>query len=204
MAGKNDSKVKICFVAPLPPPYGGIANWTKLFAEYLKQNDLADVSVVNTAPKGRVTEGRGILKRVILESPNIKLYSLSLSISFTYFNIGYGLLVTSLSPSQDTALLSSKLCNRFSLTPQKSFGSNAINTKKYETRNNNIPVNFRYSLRIFNLLTHCLIVFMFKLYSLITSSKVYALFIIYGIALLNLEDISPSNKLTTIPIPITT
>lgn len=66
MAGKNDSKVKICFVAPLPPPYGGIANWTKLFAEYLKQNDLADVSVVNTAPKGRVTEGRGILKRVIV------------------------------------------------------------------------------------------------------------------------------------------
>lgn len=66
MAGKNDSKVKICFVAPLPPPYGGIANWTKLFAEYLKQNDLADVSVVNTAPKGRVTEGRGILKRVFV------------------------------------------------------------------------------------------------------------------------------------------
>ena len=87
---------------------------------------------------------------------------------------------------------------------EKSFVSKAINTKKYETKNNNIPVNFRYSLRIFNLLTHCLIVFMFKLYPLITSSKVYALFIIYGIALLNLEDISPSNKLTTIPIPITT
>ena len=64
---ENEHKqIKICFVAPLPPPYGGIANWTKLFAEYLKQNDLADVSVVNTAPKGRVTEGRGILKRVIV------------------------------------------------------------------------------------------------------------------------------------------
>ena len=57
---------KICFVAPLPPPYGGIANWTRLFTEYLVKNNLADISLVNTAPKGRVTEGRGILKRVFV------------------------------------------------------------------------------------------------------------------------------------------
>lgn len=64
---ENEHKqIKICFVAPLPPPYGGIANWTRVFTEYLERNDLADVSVVNTAPKGRVTEGRGILKRVFV------------------------------------------------------------------------------------------------------------------------------------------
>ena len=59
-------KYKICLVAPLPPPYGGIANWTRLFTEYLTKNNLADISLVNTAPKGRVTEGRGILKRVFV------------------------------------------------------------------------------------------------------------------------------------------
>ena len=63
---KEEGKYKICFVAPFPPPYGGIANWTKLFTAYLIKNNLADISVVNTAPKGRVTEGRGILKRVFI------------------------------------------------------------------------------------------------------------------------------------------
>ena len=64
---ENEHKqIKICFVAPLPPPYGGIANWTRLFTEYLVKNNLADISLVNTAPKGRVTEGRGILKRVFV------------------------------------------------------------------------------------------------------------------------------------------
>jgi|GEM_PF-6889547 len=37
MAGKNDSKVNICFVAPLPPPYGGIANWmVMIFVKAMK------------------------------------------------------------------------------------------------------------------------------------------------------------------------
>ena len=64
---ENEHKqIKICFVAPLPPPYGGIANWTRLFTEYLTKNNLAAISLVNTAPKGRVTEGRGILKRVFV------------------------------------------------------------------------------------------------------------------------------------------
>ena len=64
---ENEHKqIKICFVAPLPPPYGGIANWTRVFTEYLSKNNLADISLVNTAPKGRVTEGRGILKRVFV------------------------------------------------------------------------------------------------------------------------------------------
>ena len=62
----GERKYKICFVAPLPPPYGGIANWTKLFTEYLTKNGLADISAVNTAPKIRVMEGRGILKRIFI------------------------------------------------------------------------------------------------------------------------------------------
>ena len=37
MAGKNDSKVNICFVAPLPHPYGGIDNWmAMLFVKAMK------------------------------------------------------------------------------------------------------------------------------------------------------------------------
>ena len=62
----KDMKHKICFLAPLPPPYGGIANWTSIFTEYLKDENLADICVINTAPKGRVTEGRGVFERVFI------------------------------------------------------------------------------------------------------------------------------------------
>ena len=59
-------KLNIIFVAPLPPPYGGIANWTKLVTKYLEKENLADVSIVNTAPKGRVTEGRSLFERIFI------------------------------------------------------------------------------------------------------------------------------------------
>lgn len=66
MAGKNDSKVNICFVAPLPPPYGGIANWMAMLSRYLSKERASDItfSIVDTSPKKRVTEGRGIVHRV--------------------------------------------------------------------------------------------------------------------------------------------
>lgn len=60
-------KLRVCFVAPVPPPYGGIANWMKMITEYIDQNkqDEIEYQVVNTAPKIRVTEGRKLWHRVI-------------------------------------------------------------------------------------------------------------------------------------------
>lgn len=49
---KNDDKLNILLVSPLPPPAGGIATWTKLYinSELAQQNN---VELVNIAVKGR-------------------------------------------------------------------------------------------------------------------------------------------------------
>ena len=59
--------MKICMVVPVPPPYGGIANWTKLMDEYVKGIDGVELSFVNTAPKKRSTEGRTLFDRVVVQ-----------------------------------------------------------------------------------------------------------------------------------------
>ena len=59
--------MKICMVVPIPPPYGGIANWTKLMDEYSKNIDDVELSFVNTAPKKRSMEGRTLWDRVVVQ-----------------------------------------------------------------------------------------------------------------------------------------
>jgi glycosyltransferase involved in cell wall biosynthesis len=58
--------LKICFVVPVPPPYGGIANWTQLMCNYIT-NARTDIklSFINIAPKTRQTEGRTLWNRII-------------------------------------------------------------------------------------------------------------------------------------------
>ena len=56
----------ILLVSPYPPPYGGIANWTKMLVEYAKDPAVGvKLHLVNTAPKRRTTEGRGTLERIM-------------------------------------------------------------------------------------------------------------------------------------------
>jgi glycosyltransferase involved in cell wall biosynthesis len=57
--------LKICLVVPVPPPYGGIANWTQLMCNYIT-NARTDVelSIINIAPKTRQTEGRTLWNRI--------------------------------------------------------------------------------------------------------------------------------------------
>ena len=64
---KIEKELNICFVVPVPPPYGGIANWTNMICKYLDQtcSDNIQYCVINTAPKRRVTEGRSIWNRVV-------------------------------------------------------------------------------------------------------------------------------------------
>ena len=59
--------MKICMVVPIPPPYGGIANWTKLINDYVKNIDDVEMSFVNTAPKKRSTDGRTLWDRVVVQ-----------------------------------------------------------------------------------------------------------------------------------------
>lgn len=62
----EDARKKICFLAPLPPPYGGIANWTAMICSHLDMElqDEIEYKVIDTSPKKRVTEGRGLFQRV--------------------------------------------------------------------------------------------------------------------------------------------
>ena len=60
----NGKKTKIILVAPVPPPNGGIANWTEIVLRALRQNTDWKVSNIDTAPRRRITEGRTIINRV--------------------------------------------------------------------------------------------------------------------------------------------
>lgn len=63
----KDTKLKLCFVGPLPPPYGGIANWMAMLSRYLSKERLSEIaySIIDTSPKKRITEGRGVIQRVL-------------------------------------------------------------------------------------------------------------------------------------------
>lgn len=59
--------MKLCLIAPVPPPYGGIANWYLLLSNYIecKARDIT-VSTINIAPRKRATEGRCLWNRIVV------------------------------------------------------------------------------------------------------------------------------------------
>lgn len=59
-------KEKICLVSPFPPPYGGIANWSNMIKGFYGESEKYELEIVNTAPKARSTEGRGLFSRVFV------------------------------------------------------------------------------------------------------------------------------------------
>lgn len=58
-------KLNICLVAPIPPPYGGIANWTDMMLKNTPK-DQVDYVVINSAPSKRTMEGRGLVDRIVV------------------------------------------------------------------------------------------------------------------------------------------
>lgn len=58
--------MKLLLIAPFPPPYGGITNWSKIIrtgvAEHFTDIDL---SVIDISPSKRATEGRNLYNRII-------------------------------------------------------------------------------------------------------------------------------------------
>lgn len=57
--------MNIALVAPVPPPYGGIANWTRLLLENTPREKI-DYHVINIAPKKRAMDGRTIFDRIVV------------------------------------------------------------------------------------------------------------------------------------------
>ncbi len=63
---KYMKKLKLLLVAPVPPPYGGIANWVVLMKKYLSDKEEVElVDIVNIAPKQRGLDGRTLYDRII-------------------------------------------------------------------------------------------------------------------------------------------
>ncbi len=56
---------RICLVSPLPPPYGGIGNWTVLVHRYAQQRDDVVLDIIDTAPRWRAIDDLTLWKRVI-------------------------------------------------------------------------------------------------------------------------------------------
>lgn len=56
--------MKIAFVCPTPPPYGGITNWSKMLIAYLENTSKDQIYVINTSPKSRTADGRTLFDRI--------------------------------------------------------------------------------------------------------------------------------------------
>lgn len=61
----KDTLLRICLVAPLPPPYGGISHWTSMVSAYALGRPNVELVVVNTASRWRSIHSTGILLRAV-------------------------------------------------------------------------------------------------------------------------------------------
>jgi glycosyltransferase involved in cell wall biosynthesis len=57
--------LKICLVSPLPPPYGGISNWTEMVLRYAVGREDVKLFIVDTAPRWRGIHNTSLLLRSI-------------------------------------------------------------------------------------------------------------------------------------------
>lgn len=55
--------LNVCLVAPLPPPYGGIAHWTGMVSRYAMGRSEVSLTVINIAPRWREIHDLSRLKR---------------------------------------------------------------------------------------------------------------------------------------------
>lgn len=59
------SSINLCLIAPLPPPYGGIAHWSGLITRYASKRDDVNLDVIDIAPRWRTIHDLSLLKRSI-------------------------------------------------------------------------------------------------------------------------------------------
>lgn len=57
--------LRVCLVAPMPPPYGGVANWTRLVTEHATHDGRVEIHIINTASPQRLADGRGWFDRIV-------------------------------------------------------------------------------------------------------------------------------------------
>lgn len=57
--------LQVCLVAPLPPPYGGIAHWTRMVSKYAENEKECNLKVVDTAVRWRTVGDLAPWKRIL-------------------------------------------------------------------------------------------------------------------------------------------
>lgn len=57
--------VGVCLVAPLPPPYGGIQNWTVLVRRHAQSRTDLNLQIIDIAPRWRAVDDLVIWKRIL-------------------------------------------------------------------------------------------------------------------------------------------
>lgn len=61
----NKASLRVCLVAPFPPPYGGIAHWTAMVCRYAAGREDVEIALVNIAPTWRTIHSNGVLVRAL-------------------------------------------------------------------------------------------------------------------------------------------
>ena len=57
--------IRVCLIAPKPPPYGGISNWVTIITEYARKQPNIDFTVLDISPRWRSVYCDKIFLRVI-------------------------------------------------------------------------------------------------------------------------------------------
>jgi glycosyltransferase involved in cell wall biosynthesis len=60
-----DRPLRVCMIAPLPPPYGGISHWTSMIFRYAAERKDVELHSVNTAPRWRAVDDLSVWKRIL-------------------------------------------------------------------------------------------------------------------------------------------
>jgi glycosyltransferase involved in cell wall biosynthesis len=61
----NIKKISVCLVSPLPPPYGGISNWTQIISNYASKSPDVHITVFDVAPRWRAIHCDSLVLRVV-------------------------------------------------------------------------------------------------------------------------------------------
>ena len=56
--------MKLCLIAPTPPPYGGVTNWEQILEKSLRRDEDIELSIIDISPNKRPVDGRTIFDRV--------------------------------------------------------------------------------------------------------------------------------------------
>jgi len=57
--------LQVCLIAPFPPPYGGIANWTFNLLRFSKDHADAHLTLLDIAPRWRSIHQLGVVRRIL-------------------------------------------------------------------------------------------------------------------------------------------